>query len=180
VSELVLQTSFRQAPLASFQGSALAEPGELQHSRPRAAARLASGAVVRPRRTLLAGEELAELRAAHGVARYVRWQRLAREHGWAELVRLRWEGEQPLLVPSASPLALEAVFERPPPGAASLAVEDVTGLPWLVDERGEHHVIELAVPFARSEHAWSNRMGREHDGSQGAPLAAGQRRTLPG
>jgi hypothetical protein len=179
VSELLLQTSFRQAPLASFQGSALAESRELRDLRPREAIRLASGAVVRPRRTMLTGDALAALVVAQGAERYVRWQRLAREHGWPSLVRLRWEGEQPMLVPAASPLALEAVFERPPAGATSLAVEDVAGLPWLVDEAGEHHAIELAVPFARSEHAWSRRVEREHDGWQGAPLATGQRRTLP-
>ena len=170
-----MQTSFRQAPQPSFDAAALAPPSGRDAPRPEPVDRLPGGAVVRTRRTVLAGDELARLVAASGAARYVLWQRLARAHAWPAIVRARWAGELAMLVPVASPLALEAVFERPPAGATTLAVEEPQAAPWLVDDAGEHHAVELAVPFARADHAWSGRAG-DDDGVQ---LAAAERRTAP-
>ncbi len=155
---LLLRTSFRDAPEAHFRASALAFACELSTARLSPRVRLPGGDVLRRRRTVLSGAALAELSQGSAPERFARWQRLVHEHGWPELVTVRRDGGPALPVPTASPLALEAVFKSVvDANAQTLTVEEFGGTPWLVDAAGRHFLVELAVPFERAAHAWSAR-----------------------
>ncbi len=157
-SALLLRTSFRDAPEAHFRASALAFACELSTARLSPRVRLPGGDVLRRRRTVLSGAALAELSQGSGPERYARWQRLVHEHGWPALVTVRRDGGPALPVPTASPLALEAVLRSVVDAEAqSLTIEEFGGTPWLVDAAGRHYLAELAVPFERTAHAWSAR-----------------------
>ena len=110
--------------------------------------------MIRLRRTVLTGETLQTLARLRGVERFVFWVGLARQHSWPGLVAARRDGGRPLLVPRASPLAVDALC-RGLADTKLLTVEEVQHAPWLADGEGGHHSAELAVSFARARHAWS-------------------------
>lgn len=165
---LLLLSSLRTPPQIP-RGDRLAFRGELaggQHS-PRV--RLPCGAVVRTRRTALAGAVVGALTGARGALRFALWQRIAAERGWPALVTVRRGDDPPLLVPRDSPLAVEALFEGAA-GCTHLYVEEFIDAAWIPNSAGERHVAELALPFVRRRHAWSRRL----DGA----VAADQRRAV--
>ncbi|GAA4402868.1 hypothetical protein GCM10023168_13810 [Fodinibacter luteus] len=159
VTELLLSTSGRIAPAASFEaGAAVSSRHEGVPAPSSSGHAPATGAGPRPRRTLLSESAVEELRAATGVQQFVRWQRLAATHRWPATVRVRLApGEPALLVRTMSPLAVEAVLGRLSDAADRVVVEDADRLPWLADDTGARYVSELAVPFSRSTHLWSGR-----------------------
>ena len=145
----LLLSSLHVPPLTG-PGAPIVHAGELADSRHRPRLRLADGAVIHPRRTLVAAADLAALLRVKGAARFAAWQQLAARHGWPALLLLAGDDRAPLLVPRDSPLAVEAAFE----GAAGLrvlAVEEFTRAAWVGagDDDDHAHVADFVVPFAR-------------------------------
>jgi hypothetical protein len=161
ISELLLASSRRVAPSPSFEALTLPTETDLDGPGPSPAVALRGGARLRSPRTVLRGEELRQLLGADGPELYVRWQQLAAENRWPALVRVRVLGEHTLLLPTASPLAVEAVLGRIPVDAATVVVEEAEAEPWLMDQSGDRYVSELAVPFKREPHIWSTRAAME-------------------
>ena len=152
---LLLLSSLRTPPQIP-RGDRVAFHRELTggHHSPRV--RLRSGAVVRTRRTVLAGADLRSLLTTKSAARFARWQQLAANREWPALLLVRRDDEPTLLVPRDSPLAIEALFE----GAAAcihLHVEEFVDAAWVSDHHGQCYVAELALPFVRRTHVWSAR-----------------------
>lgn len=152
---LLLLSSLRTPPQIP-RGDRVAFHHELTggHHSPRV--RLRSGAVVRTRRTVLAGADLRSLLTTKSAARFARWQQLAAAREWPALLLVRRDDEPTLLVPRDSPLAIEALFE----GAAAcihLHVEEFVDAAWISDRHGQRYVAELALPFVRRTHVWSAR-----------------------
>ncbi len=141
-------------------GRALDVPldGEIGRGRLAPAVRLPGGALLRRRRSVLAGDALA-LACSTGRERFRHWQRLARELGWPPRLRASFGGGEPLTLHRDSPLGVEALFKGVPagasdhaasPGPALLVVEDAPegdALP--LPGRGAH-VSELEIGFART------------------------------
>lgn len=80
--------------------------------------------------------------------RYERWRAIAKERAWPKLVSVAIGGGRPLVVPTSSPLAVEAAFE----GAKGAVVVE----PAELSARVAGHVADVAVPFARTPHAYSS------------------------
>ncbi len=156
VTDLLLRTCFR-VPASQFLPYDLSAPAEAGRGRPSPRVLLPCGVVVRPRRTVLAGVELASLVAAEGAGRFRRWELLALAYGWPELLRVRRAGEPALLVRRDSPVAVEAALHALGDGAP-LSVEEVP-TPMLRDARGRRYVAEVSVPFTRPVHAWTGYRG---------------------
>lgn len=158
ICEQLLWTTFQDNPRAIFRAATRTMPIELTAPRFTPRVRLPKGAIVRPRRTVLTGQTLAELAKLPGTERFARWQQLASEHGWPMLLFLQIEGKPSLLVHRDSPLALESFFKNDvQENQRSLIVEELVNQPWLVNSKGQHYMAELALPFARTEHGWSLR-----------------------
>jgi len=112
-----------------------------------------SGAILVPRRTTLRTEDVVSLAAcSHRADRFRRWTRLAQTHRWAQLVRVTLDNRPPLVVPTCSPLALEATLEGLRP-TTSVLVEEVVERGF-VSSRGGRHVVEFVVPVRRRAHLW--------------------------
>lgn len=109
--------------------------------------RLSHGARIRPRRSVVAGADLKALLAMRDKAeRFVRWLALAEARDWPRLVRVRFAGRSPIVIPTHSPLAVESLCEgqRWSEGAR-LIVEDFDGDVGITLPDGRHYVAELAV-----------------------------------
>ncbi|MEH2027031.1 lantibiotic dehydratase [Nostoc sp.] len=158
ISEQLLWTTFQDNPMAVFR--ALTMPMQIELTAPRFTPRvqLPKEAIVRPRRTVLSGQVLAELAKLIGTERFARWQQLAAEYSWPILLNLQIEDKPSLLLHRDSPLALESFFKKDlQKHTRWLIVEELVNQPWLVDSKGQHHIAELALPFAHTEHGWSLR-----------------------
>ncbi|WP_041233196.1 lantibiotic dehydratase [Cylindrospermum stagnale] len=160
ICEQLLWTTFQDSPRAIFRAATRIMPMELTTPRFTPRVRLPKGAIVRPRRTVLTGQTLAELAKLPGTERFAKWQQLVSQHNWPMLLFLQIEGKPSLLVHRDSPLALESFFKNDvQENTRSLIVEELVNQPWLVDSKGQHYMAELALPFARTEHGWSLRRG---------------------
>ncbi|MEH2460160.1 lantibiotic dehydratase [Nostoc sp.] len=158
ISEQLLWTTFQDNPMAVFR--AVTMPMQIELTAPRFTPRvqLPKEAIVRPRRTVLSGQVLAELAKLIGTERFARWQQLAAEYSWPILLNLQIEDKPSLLLHRDSPLALESFFKKDlQKHTRWLIVEELVNQPWLVDSKGQHHMAELALPFAHTEHGWSLR-----------------------
>lgn len=146
---LLLLVSSMRTPPQIPRGDRLGFRAELESRRHSPRVRLAGGAVVRTRRSVLVGDDLRALvGAAPGAARFAVWQRLAAARGWPALVLVHRDGEPPLLVPRDAPLAVEAMSE----GAGAIAcitVEEFIDDAWISTAAGERHVAELALSVVR-------------------------------
>jgi len=152
--ERILLTSFRENPTWIRPGLPL--ECELADAGRSARLTLESGNLIRPHRTVLHGDELADLVRAGRAMRFVRWQALARKHGWAQLLLLTRDARQPLLVLRDSPLALEAALEGVGEGVTFLCIEEPNEEAWLTDGSGNRYITEFILPFLRRRHAWSD------------------------
>ncbi|MEH2073454.1 MAG: lantibiotic dehydratase [Nostoc sp.] len=158
ISEQLLWTTFQDNPMAIFRAATV--PMQIELTTPRFTPRvqLPKEAIVRPRRTVLSGQVLAELTQLTGIERFARWQQLAAEYDWPMLLNLQIQDKPSLLLHRDSPLALESFFKKDlQKHTRWLIVEELVNQPWLVDSKGQHYMAELALPFARSEHGWSSR-----------------------
>jgi hypothetical protein len=157
ISQQLLWTTFQDNPGAIFRATTLPMSIELTTPRFTPSIRLPTQAIIRPRRTVLRQEILAELIDLPEIKRFARWQKLASEHGWPILLNLQIEGKPPLLLHRDSPLALESLFKKDLREQTRwLIIEELVNPPWLVDQEGKHYMAELAIPFARTEHGWSS------------------------
>ncbi|MEH2158437.1 lantibiotic dehydratase [Nostoc sp.] len=158
ISEQLLWTTFQDNPMAIFRAATVPMPIELTTPRFTPRVQLPKEAIIRPRRTVLSGQVLAELAKLDGIERFARWQQLAAEYGWPMLLNLQIEDKPSLLLHRDSPLALESFFKKDlHKHTRWLIVEELVNQPWLVDSKGQHYMAELALPFARAEHGWSLR-----------------------
>ncbi|MBD2451007.1 lantibiotic dehydratase [Nostoc sp. FACHB-152] len=160
ICEQLLWTTFQDNPMAVFR--AATQPMQIELTTPRFTprVRLPQDAILRPRRTVLSGEILAELAQIPAMERFAKWQQLAAEYNWPMLLNLQIAGQYSLLVNRDSPLALESFFKKNLQAQTPwLIVEELVNQPWLVDSQGQHYMAELALPFARTEHGWSNNFG---------------------
>ncbi|MFN6541434.1 MAG: lantibiotic dehydratase [Nostoc sp. EkiNYC01] len=158
ICEQLLWTTFQDNPMAIFRAATVPMSIELTTPRFTPRVQLPKEAIVRPRRTVLSGQVLAELAQLDGIERFARWQQLAAEYGWPILLNLQIEDKPSLLLHRDSPLALESFFKKDlHKHTRWLIVEELVNQPWLVDSKGQHYMAELALPFARSEHGWSSR-----------------------
>lgn len=162
VAETLLRSSFRDAPVAQFRAVSLPVDGEVIAPRFTPRVRLPCGAVIRPRRTVITGDELAALLAGIGAQRYAVWCRLAESHRWPAYVTVQRDSGGMLAMPTTSPLALEAVLEGARSSTTMLIVQELDE-PWLQLPDGSRHVVELGVPFARTRHAWSQHDSRTRE-----------------
>src|SRR5262249_44808990 len=97
-TQLLLRTSFRDAPAAQFRAADLVFSAEIAEPRWAPRVRGPNGDIVRSRRTALGGEALARLTACRSPAvRYAEWQQLAADHGWPSLLTVR-RGDEPALL----------------------------------------------------------------------------------
>lgn len=112
--------------------------------------------IIRPKQTILNQELLQQMISLLPRDRYLRWQEMARDFGWGNLLNVRVDREPNLLIKSDSPLALEAAFKSIKPSTKVAIVEEIIDLPWLVDRDGQHYFAEFAMPFQRAKHGWSN------------------------
>jgi hypothetical protein len=136
---------------------------------PSAAVRLADGSTVRARRTVLTAADRAALAADPTRA----WAALADRHGWPEQVAVRIGRDPELRVPRDCPLAVDAALHDAPADAL-VAIEEPADAPWL-RFGDEDHVAQLAVPFARAHHAWSDLRAMDHAEPRARSAAAGAR-----
>ncbi|MEA5568476.1 lantibiotic dehydratase [Anabaena sp. UHCC 0399] len=157
ICEQLLWTTFQDNPMAVFR--AATQPMQIELTAPRFTprVRLPQDATLRPRRTVLSGQILVELAQMPAMERFAKWQQLAADYSWPMLLNLQIAGQYSLLVHRDSPLALESFFKKNLPAQTPwLIVEELVNQPWLVDSQGQHYMAELALPFARREHGWSN------------------------
>jgi hypothetical protein len=157
VAKALLRTGFRDAPQTNFRASLFCYEREIREPRFAPRLRLNDGSVVRGRRTVVPAERLRSCSRSSGAERFAFWAGLARQYNWPALVNARRGHGPSLLVARDSPIAVEALFHGIGEEPSPLIVEEFPGTPWLVNSTGGHHTIELAVPFVRSEHAWSIR-----------------------
>ena len=169
VSAGLLCTSFQESSSFGFRASTIPVREEVDFPRFSPRIRLPGGAIMRPRRTILAGSALEDLARASAAERYARWQRLAAQFQWPALLNLQRDTEPPLLMHRDSPLALESLFKGIRDHIESLTIEEVVGAPWLVDANGGHHVSDLALPFSREAHGWSSRVDSSSTAQPQAP-----------
>lgn len=157
VARALLRTGFRDLPHANFRSSQVCYDREIQEPAFAPRLRLRDGSLVRGRRTFVSEERLHPLLRSSGAGRFALWISLVHEYDWPLLVNARRNGGPALLVPTDSPIAVEALFHgmRNEPGP--LLIEEFAGTPWLSDSAGRHYALELAVPFVCSEHWWSAR-----------------------
>lgn len=150
VSRALLLTGQIGTPVADMPAHTVPFACELEraHSSPRV---VVGRDIVRARRTVIAGETWTALVGDRDAARrYARWQALAQQHGWPQLVLVR-RGGRGLLIPRDCALAVGAVLE----GVAVepfIVVEDFDDEAWLAG-----CVAELAIGFVRTRHAWEAR-----------------------
>ncbi|HIK07980.1 MAG TPA: lantibiotic dehydratase [Trichormus sp. M33_DOE_039] len=155
ICEQLLWTTFQDNPMAIFR--AATQPMQMELTAPRFTprVRLPQNAILRPRRTVLSGQTLAELAQLPAMERFAKWQQLAAEYSWPILLNLQIAGQHSLLVHRDSPLALESFFKKDLQAQTPwLIVEELVNQPWLVDSQGEHYMAELALPFTRAQHGW--------------------------
>jgi hypothetical protein len=117
---------------------------------------LENNEIIRPKQTILNQELLQQMISLLPQDRYLRWQKMARDFGWSNLLNIRVDREPSLLIKSDSPLALEAIFKSIKPNTNFAIVEEIIDLPWLVDRAGQHYFAEFALPFQRAKHGWSD------------------------
>ena len=143
------QAGFDEPVDPDFRAAALAAPAEtgVMSYTPRVA--LSDGSAIRPRSTAITGAPLAELARADRAGRFAWWRNLAQRLGWPRRMALRVDGGQPFPVDAASPLAVEAALEGVG-NARQLLVEEADASAWLAG-----HVADVALPFARTPHAFS-------------------------
>lgn len=156
IADFLLYTGFQERPIYVPASSM---PKAIELSQPMYSPRihLANGAVIQPRRTVLSGERLQDLIQSLPPDRYLKWQALAVQYGWSELLNIQVDYEPPLLGRRDSPLMLQAIFKSVDETSEWIIVEEVEYVPWLVDEHNRHYFTELALPFQRSQHGWSPR-----------------------
>ncbi|MFO0722427.1 MAG: lantibiotic dehydratase [Myxococcota bacterium] len=148
-------SGFRDGPALTAQASTIPFARELSPSTRRSPAlALGSELVARSARGHLFGAELQGLLESRGPERFRRWLRSLRElglEGWLEVRRL---GDTGVIVHAASPLGVEAALEGV--GPEDIVVLEVAPEPTTatLDASGQRYFMELAVPFARAEHAW--------------------------
>ncbi len=155
LAELLFYTGFQERPIAIAMAATLPTTPELTKPRQTPRICLPEGSYLRPQRTVLNGDILADLIQLTPAQRYVQWQKLAIEHHWSELLMLQIDREPPLLIRRDSPLSLESVFKSVRPHTQWLIVEETIDLPWLVDAENRHYLAEIAFPLRRDRHAWS-------------------------
>jgi hypothetical protein len=152
-------TGFDEPMGGHFQASSQPTLGERESVHYAKRLVLSTGATIRPRRTYLGGKPLEELTRLSGKARYLHWCGLADRLGWPERVALSAGGEPPLVLPTSSPLAVEAALQ----GAwrsQHILVEEADPSDWLAGPHG-NHVAEIVVPFSRTPHAFTGRKKAE-------------------
>jgi hypothetical protein len=134
-------------------GPRLSVPGESIEARYAPRLLLSSGAMLRPRRTCLEGDTLAQITTVSRRERFRRWRAMAEKHEWPEFVALSLDQGPPLLLSTSSPLALEAAFAGSR-GTRTAVVEEAE-MAAGIEHDGRHFVTDLLVPFARDLHAFS-------------------------
>lgn len=156
ICEQLLWTTFQDNPMAIFR--AATQPMQIELTSPRFTprVRLPQEAILRPRRTVLSGKTLTELAQLPAMERFAQWQQLAAQYHWPMLLNLQIAGQHSLLVHRDSPLAIESFFKNNLHTQTPwLIVEELINQPWLVDSQGKHYMAELALPFTRTQHGWS-------------------------
>jgi hypothetical protein len=113
-----------------------------------------SGGFVRASSTTLTGQELKALTRLPRRERYGHWLELAANFGWPEHVAVAIDGRRPLVVPTSSPLAIEAAFEGS--REAGVAVVEHVDISARVRGAEGRHVADITLPFARSLHAFAS------------------------
>jgi Lantibiotic dehydratase, N terminus len=157
LAELLFYTGFQERPISTTLAATLPTVPELAQPRSTPRICLPEGSYLRPQRTVLNSDTLAELIGLTPAQRYARWQQLAIEMRWSELLMLQIDRDPPLLIQRDSPLALESIFKSVRPHTQWLVVEETIDLPWLVDAENRHYLAEIAVPLCRSQHGWEGR-----------------------
>jgi hypothetical protein len=159
IVELLLETSFRDSYFANFRAALMCFEQERRIPMFSPRIRLPGGSVLRTRRTILSGNVLTELTEATQPERFHKWIALAQKHCWPALLSVRRDGGHSMLVRRDSPLGVAALLRGIGNGVQMLTVEEFSNKPWLVDANGQRHVVEVAIPFVRVQHAWSERGG---------------------
>lgn len=147
LARLLLVTGHHESPGRNQRAVMVPSAQEMAAERLAPRLRLAGGAVLRPRRAVIAAS-LAALRASHGAERFRLWQGLARRLDWPDWLQVSADGGEPLRMNRDSPLALEALFKGLGPGTAYLSVEEAASH-GLAVPGGGRHLAELALPFSR-------------------------------
>lgn len=155
LAELLFYTGFQERPIAIAMAATLPTAPELAKPRQTPRICLPEGSYLRPQRTVLNVDILADLIQLTPAQRYIQWQKLAIEHQWSELLMLQIDREPPLLMRRDSPLSLESIFKSVRAHTQWLIVEETIDLPWLVDAENRHYLAEIAFPLSRDRHAWS-------------------------
>jgi hypothetical protein len=114
----------------------------------------ANGAFVRTESTSLSEDELKSLTRLPRRERYARWLELAAEFDWPDRVAVAIDGRRPLVVPTSSPLAIEAAFEGSRE-ARAIVVERADTSARIRGATGRH-VADVTVPFSRHPHAFTS------------------------
>ncbi|HET9955217.1 MAG TPA: lantibiotic dehydratase, partial [Polyangiaceae bacterium] len=142
VCQALLFTGFRAGRLAHLRAESMSFSIELESGRPSPEIKTPQGHVIRDRRTVVSGADLTQLIEASPELRFVRWQKLARRHGWAAMLHVARDFETPLLVPRDCPIALQALFE----GAShvsALVVEERADQAFLEDDHGRRYITQF-------------------------------------
>jgi hypothetical protein len=150
--ERLLLSSFREVP--TWLDQTLPMERELVVREPSGPLRLPSGNYVKPRRTLVHGDELDQLMTAARSERFRRWRALARRHGWSRLLLVATDGQQAVPVVRDSPLAVEVGLRGLGERTRLLSVEELPEHTWKIGEEELGHAFEFIVPFLRRRHAW--------------------------
>ena len=154
-ANLLLYTGFQERP-SYFQSIEALVNTELRKTTSTPRISLNTGEIIRSRQTRLSQELLQEMIPLSPPDRYLIWQQMARDFSWSNLLNIRVDNQPSLLIKSDSPLSLESAFKSIKSNTKFAIVEEVIGLPWLVDRDGQHYFAEFAMPFQRSKHGWSD------------------------
>jgi hypothetical protein len=147
LSQLLLGTGFHEFP--NRRQRALDIPTASEMASPRFAPRvmLPRGAVLRPRRTVLA--DLTPFTRARGIERFRAWQHCARELGWPAHLRVSAGTGEAMRIHRDSPLGVEALFKGIRTGSPFIVVEEGDPGEGLQVAGHGTYVAELALPFVR-------------------------------
>lgn len=144
-------TILARAQLSSFDARGMRNAADTG-STPRATSPKLGELTLEPRRVELSPEQVEQLASVRRLPRYRRWLQLAATLELPELVRVTIEGRPGLVIPTCSPLALEAACEGLRDGAR-ICVEEVVERGYLPCASGRH-LAELVLPVRRHDHLW--------------------------
>jgi hypothetical protein len=149
---------FGASPAASVPGDPMAGPlaimGFAEDTQALIAQARPHERFVRAKSTTFTGDELNALTRLPRRERYTHWLELCARFDWPERVAVAIDGGRPLVVPTSSPLAIEAAFEGS--REARVAVVEEVDVSARVRGAEGRHVADLTIPFARGHHAFSS------------------------